>query len=231
MTQRWTAYKMNVNDIVNGNYGEEGLDFGSLKVQRVRIMGSVVQKFVADDKKYGFFILDDGTETIRVRCFQDSINLIEDTEMGDLVDVFGRLREYQGELYVIPEIVVKVDDPNFYFLRKLELKKQMKRLNVKPAEKKEIKKEDPAPPVEEEVIEEVLETPKEQTLLPKGEEPTPRKKVVDCIAGFDKGEGVEITTLKTSCGLDSDIVEKVLTDLMNEGEIFEPRAGKVKILG
>ena len=68
-------------------------------------------------------------------------------------------------------------------------------------------------------------------MLPESKEPTPRKKVVDCIANFDKGEGVEINKLKTDCGVDSEVVEKVLTELMNEGEIFEPRVGKVKILG
>ena len=85
-------------------------------------------------------------------------------------------------------------------------------------------------PHHEDHIEE-KDTELDDTAATEGEEATPRKKVVDCISGFDKGEGVEIDTLKTSCGLDSEMVEKILTELMNEGEIFEPRAGKVKILG
>lgn len=236
MTQRWIAYKMNIKDITENHYSEEGfLVFGQVQVQRVRVAGSVVQKFIADDDKYGFFILDDGTETIRIRSFQDSIDLIKQVEIGDLVDVFGRLRQYEEEIYVIPEIVKKIDDPNMYFLRKLELKKQSKKMNAQPAEKTSDEKTSPAVHgVEDDVIEEVLETraaSKEKSEPKQEEQTTPRRKVVDCIARYDRGEGVEIGKLTTGCGLPEDIVEKVLTELMNEGEIFEPRAGKVKILG
>lgn len=227
MTKRWTAYKMHIKDIVNGNYSGEGfISFGQLQVNRVRIMGTVVQKFIAEDNGYGFFILDDGTETIRVRSFKDSVDLIKTVEIGDMIDVFGRVRKYEEEIYVIPEILRKVEEPNFYILRKLELKKQDKKIikaeAPKPAEAKHAEQPD-------EIVEELIDTGAVKPHA--GEAVNPRRKVVDCIAGFDKGEGVEVDKLMKGCGLSEEIVERVLTDLMNEGEIFEPRAGKVKILG
>jgi len=228
MTKRWTAYKMHIKDIVNGNYSGEGfISYGQLQVNRVRIMGTVVQKFISEDNGYGFFIIDDGTETIRVRSFKDSVDLIKTAEIGDMIDVFGRVRKYEEEIYVIPEILRKVEEPNFYILRKLELKKQDKRIVRTEAPKKEESKPAEQP---DEIIEEVIDISEKKTEAA-GDGINPRRKVVDCIAGFDKGEGVEVDKLMKGCGLSEEIVERVLTDLMNEGEIFEPRAGKVKILG
>ncbi|MDD5182503.1 MAG: OB-fold nucleic acid binding domain-containing protein [Candidatus Nanoarchaeia archaeon] len=228
MTKRWTAYKMHVKDVVNGNYTGEGfISFGQWQVNRVRIMGTVVQKFISEDNGYGFFIIDDSTETVRVRSFKDSVDLIKMAEIGDMIDVFGRVRKYEEEIYVIPEILRKVDEPNFYILRKLELKKQDKRIVLTEAPKKEEAKPAEQP---DEIVEEVIDTGEKKTETA-GDGINPRRKVVDCIAGFDKGEGVEVDKLMKGCGLSEDIVERVLTDLMNEGEIFEPRAGKVKILG
>lgn len=231
MNKRWIAYKLNVNDVANGKYTDDGfIEHGNLQVNRVRILGTIVQKFVSDDDKYGFFILDDGTETIRIRSFQDTVDLIKSAEIGEMVDVFGRIRKYEDEIYVIPEIVKKIEDPNFWILRKIELKKQEEKLGIRKEEKKQEAKSGEVD-VEEDVIEEVIDkpSPKEQTTL--GESVSPRKKVIDSIAEFDEGEGVEVDHLIEKCGLETGIVENVLTDLMNEGEIFEPRAGKVKILG
>lgn len=228
MTKRWTAYKMHVKDVVAGNYSGEGfISFGQWQVNRVRIMGTVVQKFVSEDNGYGFFIIDDGTETVRVRSFKDSVDLIKTAEIGDIIDVFGRVRKYDEEIYVIPEILHKVDDPNFYIVRKLELKKQDKKIVRSEAPKKAEAKPAEQP---DEIVEEVIDMSEKKPELA-GDTVNPRRKIVDCIAGFDKGEGVEVDKLMKGCGLSEDIVERVLTDLMNEGEIFEPRAGKVKILG
>jgi RPA family protein len=230
MTKRWTAYKMHVKDVVGGNYSGEGfISFGQLQINRVRLMGTVVQKFISEDNGYGFFIIDDGTETIRVRSFKDSVDLIKTVEIGDLIDVFGRIRKYEEEIYVIPEILRKVEEPNFYIVRKLELKKQDKKISLSSKESLKGKKEEAKPAEQpDEIVEEVIDMSEK-----KSEDTTinPRRKVVDCIAGFDKGEGVEVDKLMKGCGLSEEIVERVLTDLMNEGEIFEPRAGKVKILG
>ena len=205
---------MSIANIVNGDFTEDGfVNYKGLQVHRVRIMGTVVSKFVADDRKYGFFVIDDGTETIRIRAFEDSLDLINKVEIGDIVDVFGRLRKYEDEIYVIPEIVVKINDPNWEILRKLELIKQDKQL-----ENQEF--------VEEEIVVETKESKDTQTTLFE----SPRQKVVNTIRELDKGDGVEISEVIQKAGLEKDVVENVLTDLMNEGEIFEPRAGKVKLL-
>jgi RPA family protein/predicted transcriptional regulator len=255
MNKRWIAYKLKVKDIAEGRYTDDGfIEHNDLQVNRVRLMGTVVQKFVADDSKYGFFIVDDGSQTIRVRSFQDSVGLIKGVEISDIVDVFGRIRKYEDEIYVIPEIVKKVDDPNFWILRQIELKKQEEKAPVRKAEpaeevvqhreehaKKEIPKSAkpeakaqklvaPEEVVEEEVIEEVIDKQPVKSAAKTEETISPRRKLIECIAAHDKGEGVDIDKLIEKCGLAENVMDNILTDLMNEGEIFEPRAGKVKIL-
>ena len=56
------------------------------------------------------------------------------------------------------------------------------------------------------------------------------KKIITEITYMDKGEGVDIAYLMDKLGFDRDTVESILNELMNDGTIFEPRAGKVKIL-
>jgi RPA family protein len=223
MTKRWTAYKLNIADIVNGEYSEGFVKHEGLQVNRARLLGVVVSKFIGPEDKYAFVVIDDGTETIRVRSFEDAVPLIKSVEVGDSVDVIGRIRKYEDEVYIVPEIIKKVD-PNWEVLRKIELLKQE-------TSGTQVVKEVSSPGkvalvAEEEIIEEFIEAPSRPGLTD-----TPRKQVIRAINDMDKGEGVEISYLMDKIGLDRDTVISILNDLMNEGTIFEPRAGKVKLLG
>jgi len=87
----------------------------------VRILATIVRKFINEDKSYGFLVLDDGTETIRAKAWREDVELIEKYNEGDIVDVFGRIREFGEEIYIVPEIIIRVDDPNWEILRELEI--------------------------------------------------------------------------------------------------------------
>ncbi len=104
---RWIAEKLLIVDALKR---EEG---------RVRILGTVVSKYIGDN--YGFIVVDDGTETIRVRCFKEDTSKLNDVQEGDIVDVIGRIRKYEDEVYIVPEGIVKLADPNWEFLRKIEI--------------------------------------------------------------------------------------------------------------
>ena len=64
---------------------------------------------------------DDGSGVIRVKIFKEEVKKFANFEKGDCVDIIGRVREYEGENYIVPEIIVRVDDPNYEFLRRIEL--------------------------------------------------------------------------------------------------------------
>lgn len=128
--KRQPTRKINIENLTSGKlveknggkfletvYGEE--------ISRARIIATVVGKFISEDKNFASVTIDDGTDTIRVKLWQD-ISLLENIEVGQLVDIIGKVREYNDEIYLVPEIIQKIEDPNLELLRKLEVKNRLK---------------------------------------------------------------------------------------------------------
>ena len=127
-SKRQVAYKVRIADILNNRYiKEEGwlpnyVSVGDMKVSRANLLGVIVSKAAqegAKDVASYDFILDDGSGRISLRFFES----VQPLDVGDMVIVIGRPREFGTERYVVPEIVKKVTDPKWVELRKLELAK------------------------------------------------------------------------------------------------------------
>lgn len=125
--QRMTAKKVRISDIVKGRWEKkEGMVPSFVvtpdgeEVSRARIMGTVVSVFIAEDGNFASLTIDDATETIRAKTFKTT-KPVDSFGVGNMVDVIGKVREYNGEIYIIPEIVTRIEDPNFELLRKLEI--------------------------------------------------------------------------------------------------------------
>lgn len=103
--QRFTARKVLIADLHSGTYkqNESSVNFIELEdgstVSRVNIVGIVVG---VDDSLW----VDDGSGSIAVRSFDNSN---QDVEVGSCVLVIGRPREFEGQKYVIGEILRSVD--------------------------------------------------------------------------------------------------------------------------
>jgi len=139
-TKRHTAYKLSIKDIVSNEFvAKEGESSYVLvngnQVSRVRLMATIVNKFMNDERKSGSLILDDGTEVISLRGWENEFHLIDKTAIGQLVEVIARVRSYNDQTYLIPEVIKKVE-PDWFVLRKLELRID------KEIKKEEAKKED-----------------------------------------------------------------------------------------
>ncbi len=125
--QRMTARKARISDIVNGSWVKrEGMEPSFVitgsgeKISRARVMGTIVSDFFAEDGNFGSVTLDDGTDTMRAKTFK-TVKPLDSFRPGDTVDMVGKVREYNGEIYIIPEVIAKVQDPNMELLRRLEL--------------------------------------------------------------------------------------------------------------
>lgn len=261
LPERSTAAKLWIKDIVQGKFvkGEQRFEPNVVvtplneSVSRVRILGTVVSRFTSEDGKYATITLDDTTETIAVRTFREGVELLQEVKPGDIVDVIGKVKEYEEERYINPETVWRIEDPNWELVRKLELALKERALREKASiptsaaaqetgatetekvtitpsamaqetgaietksvvkeESIEIKKESPTeikPEVEEEVVSE-------------GEDP--KMRVLEIIETLDKGEGVKYVTLLGESGLEEEKLTGVLRELMNEGEVYEPKIG------
>jgi len=259
MLNRSTAVKIRINEIHDGEFirSQEQYEPNYLvtpsneKIGRVRILGSVVSKFENDDKNYSNITIDDGNDTITVRAFKDDGELLEDIDLGDIIDVMGKVKEYQEERYISPESIWKLDNPNWELVRKLELltkKGSREALGkddiVTGDEVKEVVEtppaaEDFAKPDESaiEVVEEIVESePEEQKPEPSKNKKDAKTGVADgqktsilkLIKDMDEGDGVKYVTLLKESKLAEEALEAVLNDLMQDGDVYEPKIGRFK---
>jgi len=214
--KRMTAKKVPISEIMNGEWvKKEGMEPSFVKmasgenISRARILATVIAKFESEDGNFGSITLDDSTDTIRAKVFKD-IEPIKSVQKGDLVDVVGKIREYNEEIYMIPEIIRKVE-PNLELLRKLELAKRqadMKNGKVKPN------------------VNEATESEMESGKAGEDDKEILRKKVIIFIG--DHPEGVNYNEITDSINAKETLLESVINDLLAEGICFEPTPGKIK---
>ena len=125
LQKRQTACKVAIKDITGSRYikttGMEPnyLEAGSKQISRVNILGVVVEK--SDMNNYRALTIDDGSGRISVRVFDDKIFLSK-VEVGDVVNLIGRPREFSSEKYLIIESIKKTS-PAWAMVRSLELQK------------------------------------------------------------------------------------------------------------
>lgn len=215
--KREIAYKIWIKDIHGGQFFKKAgwepnyVEVAGKKISRVNILATVVSKFISEDGNYGTITLDDGSETIRARTFGPDVFKIKDLKIGAIVRLIGRVKEYSGEIYISPEIVREVEDPNWIIVHKLELGQP---LTGEP-EPDKLK-----PSLPEEVAEEELKE-KDQSI---------QAKILQIIKELDDSSGAEINEVIARSGLEVEEARAILVGLLNSGEVYEPRKGKLKIL-
>lgn len=200
--KREIAYKVRIKDILDGRYvREEGwtpnyiLTADSRHISRVNIIAVVVSK--SEDNN---ITLDDGSGRVAVRSFDDN-KALNDLDIGDIILLIARPREYGNEKYLVAEIIKRIENKRWIEVRKLELKKELPQL--KPVKKV----------VEEEVV-------ADERSLP--------QKIFALLKELDSGDGVAVEDVVQK--VNSEDTEKIIDNLLREGEIFEVKPGKIKIL-
>lgn len=205
--KRQTAYKCSIFSLVNGVFiKKQGWESSYLMTEygdfsRVNILAVVVSK---DDTS---IVLDDGTGQISGRMFDNTEQMLP-VVVGDVVIVIGRPRDFNNQTYLTIEIIKKISS-SWVAYRKKELSMIQK-----------IRTLEELPKVEKKILEpEIIET--KSTLGSKD-------KIAQVIKALDKGEGANIEdVLKLSKVSDA---EELISDMMMRGEIFELKAGYIKLM-
>lgn len=249
--KRLTARKVLAEDLINGEYHtREGFQSNYIitprgeRVSRANLVGTVMVKFINDDGTYGFLVLDDESETVRGKFFQN-MTLLEKVEEGDLVQMIGKAREYEGEIYVNPEIVRVVEDPNYMTLHLAEITRKLKDLKEARDRIEELKEEDPdnykdkaADELGGETVRNILSSEElsvsefDAGSSKEEEEKAGEVKsdVLEAIEELDEGKGASYQEITDSLDYDESVIEEVINDLLTDGTCFEPRPGKIKKL-
>ncbi|KXA95143.1 hypothetical protein AKJ65_02460 [candidate division MSBL1 archaeon SCGC-AAA259E19] len=245
---RSTAHKVKIEDLVNGEYvhspeGEPNhlVTPWNQEVLRVNLVATVVDDFIRDDGGYATLTLDDGTGTIRAKGWSEGAEELEKFEVGDLVTVVGKVREYEGEIHLVPEVIREMENPNWELVQELEIlenRRKMLKEGVRPKFEKESEKgpqtleiSQPSEQESEEIgiVEELGESSGSE------EEPEVSEDLKDnLLLALDKLEGEDGATLEDlSAEVDRSYseTEEALGVLLNEDKVYEPVAGRFKRLG
>jgi RPA family protein len=169
-------------------------------ISRANLLGVIVSK------EENGLIMDDGSGQILLRSFEaNSFHLFE---VGDFVLVVGRPRMYNNQKYVMPEILKKIDSAWAEF-RKAQLELGRKPITRHVKETKASVEEDS---VEEKPINHF------QTIL-------------EFIKDLDSGDGASSEeVIKRSSAKNVKNADELIRKLIEEGEIFEIRPGRLKLL-
>jgi len=203
--KRQVAYKVGIKDVVNGSYvKEEGWEPNYALVNGIKVSrANIIGVIISIEEglQYRSVILDDGDAKISVRTFDENKSF-DNLRIGNLVSVIGRPREYGRERYLLAEIVKVINTSKWLKVRKLEIN------NTKPNYEKPLTKD--------EVFQETLAVHEE----------TPFDLILDAIKRLDKGEGADFDEVIKNIPDGENIVKS----LMINGDVFEVRPGKLKIL-
>ena len=129
--KRNVAYKLRIGDILKGvPMMDEGkflfLELGDKKVVRVNILANCVDKFIQEgEKQFASLTIDDASGQLKLKAFGEDIEPLKAIMQGDTLQIVGNMREWNGELYMIPEVVKKVD-ARWLLVRKLEIQNARK---------------------------------------------------------------------------------------------------------
>ncbi len=213
--KRQIACKVRISDLTNGKYvKEEGwtpnyiITKQGKHISRINLIGTVISKNESE-QNYQSLTIDDGSGSISLRAFEKN-EAINNTEIGDIIIVIGRPREYGSEKYIVPEIIKKNNNKKWIDVRKIELEIE----NFKTREDK--------PEKEVKVVVEKISKEKTEKLI------NNPHTVYEAVKELDLGQGVDIDDIIKKTGIKE--AEEIIKKFLREGEMFEISPGKIKIL-
>ncbi|MFB6116751.1 MAG: OB-fold nucleic acid binding domain-containing protein [Candidatus Nanosalina sp.] len=210
------------------------------RLSRARLVATVVDMFQNDDETYGSITLDDGNDTIQVKFFNE-LQKMDDYRNGDIIEVVGKVREYQGEIYLNGEILRK-QEPEKEMLHQLRHEKTMeewqqiretvKQLKESGKDQDEIENE-MAGKLNENEVDAVLQSFGESFDQAETEEDRENleREVLEAVEQLDEGEGADYSEILEQVeDANEDQLEDTINSLLSDGTCYEPKPGKIKKL-
>ena len=227
--KRATAIRLHARDVAQANYIPAGdanpqtliITPDGTAASRVMLAGVAKDIYFNRENRFAAFKLRDDTGEVACRFFRDGIEKVESIAEGDLVKVAGKVRHYNGENYVIPEVVRKLDNPLWLQVHALEVKMRSD------GKKQAADRNGMAKRGEARSRKKAEENDKEKA---EGETTSAEERVLALIRKLDDGGGVKYITLLNESGLPEDELELALSVLMEEGKIYEPKIGRFRCI-
>ena len=203
--QRQIAYKVPINPILRNQYIEqEGWSPNYIQINHKQVSRVNLIATVIDKQvssSLATLVLDDSTGIIQARSFNEDIKKVTGINIGDTVLIIGRPRKFNDQIFITIEISKKID-ALWSKVRKIELQKEFGLIDKQSAE--------------------IKSQPNHNS---------ENEKVLELIKENDDGNGVDIDQIILSSGLNESEAHEVISELIKQGEIYEPKPNKIKILG
>ena len=201
--KRNVAYKVRISDILNSSLVKDDFSAGYIKlnninISRINIIATIIDR--SDyNQKFTNALIDDGTGRISLKSFEN-LDIFSKVDIGDVVLLIGKIREFNNEKYILPEILKKINNIEWMNVRKIELEKNILLYNN--IENKN-----------QELTEEIANINEE---------------IYSLIKNLDGGDGAAIDdVIKMS---NKSEIESMVKRLIEQGFIFEVKPGRVKVL-
>ena len=199
--KRETAIICMIDDLLKGSFiRTEGWNPSYFSTDLGDISRVSIMGVIVNKEPSGRMIIDDSSGRILLRSFENKAFL--DLNIGDLVMVIGRPRVYNEEKYILPEIIKKIDH-KWGAYRQLQLKLLRKKMRTRKKENRILVKEEKQPI-------------------------NYFQRILEFVKDLDTGEGADIEEVKKRSGAPN--AEELINKLIEEGEVFEVRPGKLKVL-
>jgi RPA family protein len=142
--KRFPAIRCWIKHLLEGRYVNEDKTLLTIfgKAKRVRFVATIIEKrevmatkLSNDDNSFDEeggpdlrfeMDLDDGTGLIRAIIWRADLEKYRKFEKGDIVDIVGLIRYWNGYVSISPEIINKVQDSNFILLRDVDIIKKIR---------------------------------------------------------------------------------------------------------
>ena len=215
--KRHVAFKLRISDLFRGNIIVNDrfrcVEIGDKKIIRVNIIANVIDKFFSQGETvYAGITLDDASGQIRVKSFGEDTSKLNKVDIGDTVKVIGVLRYFNNELYILPEILIKVDS-KWLVVRKLELSKGNEKLEKQEYYMYENNKN-------REKIGAYIESEELKNKI--------REKILEILKKNE--EGINVDKIIIDLEFDVDKINSVITEMLENAEIYEPQPGRIRLL-
>ncbi len=226
--KRQIAYKTTIKIINSSKYvKQEGfepnyIEANGKKISRVNLVASIVGKYVSADGNYAAITFDDSTDTIRAKAFGPEVAVIEKANKGDVVRFVGKIKEYNEERYLVPEIIFPLKDKNWMIVHALKTRKMFAESETQQVETQENEKNSESKTESVEKIKISEEKKEEDENMP--------EKILKIIKENDSGEGAPLELIIKKSGLDEESAKNLIVGLLKSGDLFEPTKKHLKVL-
>ena len=234
--KRFPAVHCWIKHILEGKYSTENKVLYTIfgKVKRIRTVATVIEKreilnaridnedSLSEEKGSSNlrieFDLDDGTGLIRTVLWGASPEQYEHIDKGDIVDIVGLIRNWKGYISLSPEIIKKIEDPNFILLRNAEILKRIKSGDIQAIP--EIQKE-----TEDFLIDEISNEIDIKDIFEEknaGESDDTKEKIYSLIEKHSlNGSGISLQELKRILQISEEKLKIFIRDLEMESRIYQ----------